>query len=1066
MRDVKIPLFAGLLLMLLAGLAVFLSLQKPNELEPNSTDIAVDEDPFQQQDDNEPLQPEKSKPRETGPADDQATPTEIEPQKPVIKVRIRTRIQGTAVDFFDDPAEGITLTLLPADASEVTGPTTVTDEEGAFLFEAELNEGDQYLVACLQEDKALTTSQHFTAKKDVDTEGLRIKIFEPARVYGVVLQGNSGEPLEDVSIELSGRKDDTVTHLGRLLGRVKPSKSGPDGRFEVGHIAPGQYIISAVKKGWMAHPFNPITRSSQEVKLDEYANYELLPFILVEAGTIEGRVLKKSDKSPIAGATVELGTVLGGTYDTVVTDADGSYRFETVPPGMGGDEGPGAGVGGVAVRATAPGYAIATRDLRVRSGQARTGIDLLLDDGCSVTGIVTDNQSQPIAGARVYYNDTDFLRGGEMVAGIDIPERSVSTTTDDSGRFSLASLPPGNVTITASAEGYANRDQQVTLTVGTPAEVTIALDAAASITGVVTNERGEPIEGVPIAVYDATGPGQLGFIMKSFFGEELPDRGESTMFPASIRTDAEGRYLVEGLKPGKSILLANSRDYEKYASPELEVKSGETLEHNIVLLTGGTIFGRVYGEDNQPESGVPVTCASIAGQSEVRVRTAYTDRGGNYEITGLAAGTYTVLRNDGDLMRFMLPNPANQVNVGRGERVQFDIYSQKPGTARIYGRVTLDGQPYSEKGLVLLGGSYVGFAANNTTTDANGNYEFRSVPLGTYQIAQSQQGPMPSLVRKRVHVNKEGDVEINIDFVTISISGRVELEGGTVPEGNIRVLASPVNPDAADAGSSDENVNELEMMVFREVRADAETGAFEITGLSPGFYRLTVRSENNGMVTRPYLNARASVKGVVMTLPAVGATLKGVVQGLDEAEANTPFGLIAALTIEDDRGNPIALGGFDNGVNLTNSKEFTVANLGEGRFTITLSLTGYTPYTHKNVQLTAGETVTLQFVFASSGNARIVLGNEDINVSAAVELTFDIVNSKGEPFKKRFTFLDFFNTDGSASQNAEDNAFVIKDLPPETYTITLKLPGYKDVVETFTVTAGETVDVPVQFEAE
>src|SRR5690606_38193143 len=125
----------------------------------------------------------------------------------------------------------------------------------------------------------------------------------------------------------------------------------------------------------------------------------------------------------------------------------------------------------------------------------------------------------------------------------------------------------------------------------------------------------------------------------------------------------------------------------------------------------------------------------------------------------------------------------------------------------------------------------------------------------------------------------------------------------------------------------DENVNSLEMMVFREVQADKETGAFEITGLSPGFYRLTVRSEKNGMVTKPYLNLRASVKGVVMTLPREGASLKGVVKGLDNAEKNTPFGLIAALTIEDEKGNPLALGGFDNGVNLTDSKEFTVKNL-------------------------------------------------------------------------------------------------------------------------------------------
>src|SRR5690606_5641217 len=147
----------------------------------------------------------------------------------------------------------------------------------------------------------------------------------------------------------------------------------------------------------------------------------------------------------------------------------------------------------------------------------------------------------------------------------------------------------------------------------------------------------------------------------------------------------------------------------------------------------------------------------------------------------------------------------------------------------------------------------------------------------------------------------------------------------------------------------------------------------------------------------------------------------GVVKGLDNAEKNTPFGLIAALTIEDEKGNPLALGGFDNGVNLTDSEEFTVKNLAEGTFTITLSITGYTPVTHAGVKFTAGQTVALEFVFVSSGNVKVKLLNNDIGIQSAFGLEYEIVNSKGVPFQKRFTFLDFFNADGSTSQNAEDN---------------------------------------------
>jgi protocatechuate 3,4-dioxygenase beta subunit len=1065
MQDKRIPYIAGLLVLILAGLAAAFLLFNTRETETNTQRVAVDDSPFDKPRNDAGLPGlEGNRTGIVHPKDETGPEPEPEVQKPLVRVELQVGISGVATDYFDEPAGGITLTLLAEDGKDITGPMAVTDSEGRFKFELTLYEGLSYFVACLQEDKALTATEVFTVQQDKPVDGLTIKIYAPARATGVVINGSTREALEGVDILLEGR-DERMTRLGKLLGRAQAIRSAADGSFAIERVAPGKYLVRASKQGWMANDFNPVTRAVQEMTLDEYANYELLPFILVQAGIVEGRVLRKSDKSPIPGASVELSTVLGGSLDSVVTDAEGKYRFENVPPGLGGDQGPGAGAGGMAVRATASGFAIATRDFRVRSGQTRSGLDLLLDDGCSVSGTVVDDKSSPVAGARVYYNDTQFLRGGEMVAGISLPERAVSTTTDAQGKFSLGSLPPGDVTITAAAEGFANKDGRLTLTIGTPAETTIVLEPAGAITGVVTNERGEPIEGVPIAVYDASGPNELSFIMKSFFGEALPDRGESTMFPASVRTDVEGRYRVDGLKAGEHVLIANSRDFEKHISPPLKVKAGEVAEYNIQLSVGGTIYGRVYDADNKPEAGVAVTCASILGTDSVRVRTAYTDRGGNYEISGLSAGTYTVIRNEGDITKLLLPNPANQVKVTAGERVQFDIYSQKPGTARLYGRVTLDGQPYADSELVLLGGNFTGFAANNTRTDKSGNYEFRSVPLGTYQIAQSG-GRMPSLVRKRVRVDKEGDIEVNVDFVTVSISGRVELEGGGVPEGNIRVLASPVSPDGDDAGNDEENVNSLEMMVFREVQADKETGAFEITGLSPGFYRLTVRSEKNGMVTKPYLNLRASLKGVVMTLPLEGAALKGVVKGLDSAEKNTPFGLIAALTIEDEKGKPLALGGFDNGVNLTDSKEFTVKNLAEGTFTITLSVTGYTPVTHAGVKFTAGQTVTLEFVFVNSGNVKVKLLNNDIGIQSAFGLEYEIVNSKGVPFQKRFTFLDFFNADGSTSQNAEDNSFVIKDLPPETYTITLKLPGYKDASETFTVVAGETAEVSVQFEAE
>ncbi|MCH8949799.1 MAG: carboxypeptidase regulatory-like domain-containing protein, partial [Chloroflexi bacterium] len=394
-------------------------------------------------------------------------------------------------------------------------------------------------------------------------------------------------------------------------------------------IAPGTYIVKAFKEGWGANELNPLTRAAQDVDLDEYANVELLPFILIRSGIVEGRVLAKEGKRPIAGATVELGTRLGGNLGSTVTDADGFYRFSNAPPSM--QRGPG-GIGGLTVRAVAPGYAIGSRNVRPKSGEVSKVQDIILEAGCTVTGrVVSGKGGEGIAGAAVYYNDNPFQQGAEMVVGVGVPERTIRTTADADGNFTLGGLPPGSRRITAGAKGYANGDATAQAETGAEATIEILLQPEGIIAGFVLDENGEPIAGVPIAAFESAGPGRLQIIMKSFFGEVLPDRGESELFPSKVRSDEQGRYRLEGLRAADYTVLANSREYEKHISSKLTVKAGETLEYEIRLATGGTVYGRVYDANERPVSGVAVTCARLAGQDRAILRTAYTDHRGQYD---------------------------------------------------------------------------------------------------------------------------------------------------------------------------------------------------------------------------------------------------------------------------------------------------------------------------------------------------------------------------------------------------------------------------------------------------
>ncbi|MEE9311511.1 MAG: carboxypeptidase regulatory-like domain-containing protein [Planctomycetota bacterium] len=1065
----KGPVFGAIALLIIVGLfaGIFLLGETEPEAPLISDNNGVDYDSNHvsvnkaEASDDQTTDPIKTTAPESVPA------AKDQPKDPVVAKAVHamydTVISGLTIDYDDDPASGITVTLINQQLKPVPlGVTVVSNADGEFTINCELVAGAEYFVACLMEDYAISVSNAFKIEEGKPTEDLELKIFAAARVFGIVLNGENKAPLAGVEIAIEGRSNATADRIGKLLGLSKEGLSDEQGKYEINRLPLGRYLAHARKDGWASNELNPTTRSIQEFEIDEYGNLELLPFVLIQAGVIEGRVLTKKDGKPISGATVTLGTVLGGTFEVTITDEAGKYRFGNAPPTMRG-MGPASELGKLIVRATAAGYAIGSRDIRVKSGQTKSGVNIKLTDGVIIKGTIRNQKSEPVAGANVYLNDTQFLQGEEMILGLGMPDRAVSTTTNEAGQYTLNGVPAGNASVGVKAENYARAERKVAAILGESVIADFTLEPAARIEGTILDENGSPVVGVPVAAWEAESPGQLGFIMGSFFGESLPDRGDSTMFPASILSDREGRFVIDQLKAKKYVLLANSPKHEKYLSGPIKLKSGEIKQVEIILVKGARIHGHVLDSDNRGISGQPITVTSISDKS-IDMRSAITDSQGYYEINGLKAGTYTVVINSGDPTQFLFPKPNSKVAVPAGGDVEHDILESAPGTARVYGRVTIDGKALANSAVVLAGGSLGSFTTMDIKTDENGNYEFTGVPLGSYQLSKRRKGtmPIPDMVRKRVHVGREGDIEINIDFQTVSISGKVQLEDGSVPKGKVTVIISPVNASNEDRTEADDSMSYAEQLIWQETRADRKTGAFEIKELSPGFYRLTVRSTTEGMISRPYLNLRAKLTGLVITLPGDSASLSGTVTGLDDAKPNMGPRLLGALSIEDQTGTPIALGGFDNGIDLTDSKSFTVKSLADGVYSVTLAVTGYAPITHKGVTLKAGETTTLTFAFATSGNAKIRLTNAELELAQMIELEYEIRDSDGEIFKKRFTFLDFFQT-GDVAQG-EDNTFVIKDLPPDTYTITLTLPDYKQAKETFTVIAGDTVEVPVEFE--
>ena len=119
----------------------------------------------------------------------------------------------------------------------------------------------------------------------------------------------------------------------------------------------------------------------------------------------------------------------------------------------------------------------------------------------AITGRVVEAGSDtPVADARLWMHQTR----GEPPTGVY--PRSEQLTTDSSGAFAFRSLPAGQFSIAVSADGYQSgaigkrrpqaEEVWITLKDGqTFSNATIELFRGGTISGVVTNDRGEPMKG-------------------------------------------------------------------------------------------------------------------------------------------------------------------------------------------------------------------------------------------------------------------------------------------------------------------------------------------------------------------------------------------------------------------------------------------------------------------------------------------------------------------------------------------------------------------------------------------
>jgi protocatechuate 3,4-dioxygenase beta subunit len=712
---------------------------------------------------------------------------------------------------------------------------TTTDEKGAFHLDG--LGGGRYIVAVSPEGEPSVVAPDVT----IPTKKLiEITLKGDAWLEGNIT-GDGGKPVPDAQVYAM-----TLDNKAPTVGNVKSDaaghyvmhglQSGPVQLFLVQADGYGNYPedLSGLMRG----------RGASDVKLVPGRNEKSVS--LAAGGIIRGLVKEKDSDTPVAGARVELGSILAmfGGSRVATTGADGKFEITSVPKGtailMVSKEGwfqPGVNAQSLmmVIASRLQGGGAGTKD----SGKGATVVisepgevierTMELAHGSVLSGVVSTPDGQPVSGAQVSLvmeGDTNGL--SRAFGGLfPMPEPRL---TDAQGHYEIPGPPPGEkARVVARSTGYLDgKSDALTCSPGdTKTGVDVKLRQGATLTGKVHDETGRPIDGALVR-----------WTSLAEDANEWSVRWRLRSATPSV-TDAKGEFKIPNVDVGKLAMQVTDARHLSWSSQDVNAEDGKPATFDVLLKSGGTLDGRVVGNDGKPVSGATVAY-DRQGAKPADADPYMDDNGevtsdatGSFHAEGLIPGRYSLVAKSAGAA------PSDSIEVdsgGAGITLQLTPSFSVSGIVRLKNgagvgdvEVALEKHVATGSGNVAAsptsGGGDQTVEVENVRTSADGSFELKDVPGGTYDLQVTVgwgASPRPNILPTTVKDVPAGRQALAIEVEPgLSISGTVTGEDGK-PVLNGYVWAQP------DAPNSN----------FRGVGDQIEDGTFEVTGLAPGKYRL------------------------------------------------------------------------------------------------------------------------------------------------------------------------------------------------------------------------------------
>jgi protocatechuate 3,4-dioxygenase beta subunit len=615
------------------------------------------------------------------------------------------------------------------------------------------------------------------------------------------------------------------------------------GHFVLARLGAGVHHLVVRRAGFA-------TRFQADVVVGKDRAARSLTIVLSDGARVRGRVTDEDGKA-IPGAEVVALRDFGMRFEpnsvvekeSVRTEENGRYEIDTLTRGSGYRFG-----------VIAKGYSVLfeTSPTEVEVEMER---DFVLPRAGALEGTVSDKATgEPIAGAVVLViaGQMGFGPGGRGGSERVTPGQA---TTDAEGRFRIEGLEAGPISMAqVRASGYATLGM-TTFTGGswgdiTPGEtlsVPVLLERGGAVSGTLANAAtGDPVAGATVSVVPRDQPWMV-FMTGA----------------ASGVSDPEGRFRIEGVRPGNYGLVASAPGF---VSPEptnesvavTVPESGGEVTAALKLTAAGAVHGTVRDAAGEPVAGARVRTRAAPAEGQGRggrrmpgwrsflpgaVNTDLTDQDGRYRLEGIPAGERLIAVVESDEHT---PGESVPFQVDSGGSREVDLVLV--GGGRIEGRVVDDQGRFLKGARVRVGTLSPEDAARRNLsawqvdrfldprvlfTDEEGRFLATNVAAGRVVVKVEMEG---FVVHYRRDLEVRPDQTVANHVVALSrgevVEGTVRDESGRPIEGALVAVSTRRNPGPGDddaEGTGSEDSVEPQMTG----RSDRD-GRFRVENVAPG----------------------------------------------------------------------------------------------------------------------------------------------------------------------------------------------------------------------------------------